>query len=455
MKTESGSGIGLASALFYAGPKVYSTLLVAPIILLQGIYATYFNFGMSEIALMFLFLRTIDAVSDPLIGFFLDRFFKNGTSRRLVIVSGLFILVTASILLYSKGANITIVEVGAFVFFMQLGSSLFDIAHSSWPREIYSDPRGREGLYTYRTIAHYLGLSLFYCLPLTPFFDVSDITPDTLIFLSQISAMLYVPLACYIFFGGSRIGTSHDIQEKPNKNSCHDASPAELLRDIRGNKSFLWFLLASVLFGFGSSMWYGMLFVYIDSYLGQGSAFSKIFLVSFFVGIAISPVWRFTISKLGKALSWALASLMLIISILLTLYSTPLNVTIFSLLALKIISSVCYSGMNTIRPLWLAELAELNAVKRSKVYGYSYFAIDNFMGKLIAGSGYSIGFLIAGYGGFSPSSEVHNAISIFWLNVATCWIPLTGIIMSSLVIFLCFPNWLRSGSKVYWQKSLS
>ncbi len=42
-------------------------------------------------------------------------------------------------------------------------------------------------------------------------------------------------------------------------------------------------------------MWQGLIFFYVDGYLGLGAQFAQMFLIAFFVGLVVAPI----LGKLG------------------------------------------------------------------------------------------------------------------------------------------------------------
>ena len=54
--------------LAYSAPAIASACLIAPIGVVQGVYAKYFGLPLSTIALVILCARCFDAISDPVVG---------------------------------------------------------------------------------------------------------------------------------------------------------------------------------------------------------------------------------------------------------------------------------------------------------------------------------------------------------------------------------------------------
>ena len=80
----------------YALPTSTTASLLAPIAIVQGIYAKHYGLSLEGLALIFLCSRMFDAITDPLIGYLSDRYHqKHGTRKPFMLIGGLLFVVSA------------------------------------------------------------------------------------------------------------------------------------------------------------------------------------------------------------------------------------------------------------------------------------------------------------------------------------------------------------------------
>ena len=66
----------------YALPVITMLWLHAPLVIIQGIYAKYYGLSLTTIAAIVLLGRFFDAVTDPLIGYYSDRYRRRTGTRK-------------------------------------------------------------------------------------------------------------------------------------------------------------------------------------------------------------------------------------------------------------------------------------------------------------------------------------------------------------------------------------
>ncbi len=114
------------------------TWLGAPIPILQGIYAKYYGFSLTTLATIILLARFFDAITDPLIGYYSDRYARRtGTRKPFILAGGLLLILSAYFLYVPIGGDIgesSNVSVAYFTFWfmaLYLAMTLFEIPHSA------------------------------------------------------------------------------------------------------------------------------------------------------------------------------------------------------------------------------------------------------------------------------------------------------------------------------------
>ena len=85
----------------------------------------------------------------------------------------------------------------------------------------------------------------------------------------------------------------------------------EIVAGVLRNKPFLILMGVLLISGMGLGMWLALFFTYVDSYLGQGDAFTKIYAWSMATGALVMPVWYHLVLRWGKRNAYLLSSAMI------------------------------------------------------------------------------------------------------------------------------------------------
>ena len=155
-------------SIAYALPVIAANCLMAPIGIVQGIYAKYFGLSLASIAAVLLFARLFDAVSDPVVGYFSDRYYRRtGTYKPFIFVGGV-LFVVSSYYLYAPPDEVGITYFTLWFLAFYATWTVFEIPHISWASQLATTSTAKANIYSFRTSAIYAGLLLFYAIPLLP-----------------------------------------------------------------------------------------------------------------------------------------------------------------------------------------------------------------------------------------------------------------------------------------------
>lgn len=428
--------------LLYAMPRIAGISLYAPMNVVQGIYAKHYGLALTTIAVVILVARLLDAVTDPIIGYLADRYrLENGTRKPFMIAGGL-LMIFSGYFLYSPPDNVTVLYFSFWFILIYIGLTLFEIPHLAWGGEISQDTLDKNQTYNLRTAAGYSGLALFYSLPLLPIWASSEITPDKLHFSALVSGALMLPLLyfCmrYVPDGSCYIG-ERERSEKPDQaQGIKTSALKETINSIVHNHPLLLFLGAFLFAGLSLGMWLGLLFIFVDAYLGMGASFSQIFLMSLVVGIFSSLLWIAIAKTIGKRNSWLVAMILGIVSFAYTGFIGPENVGFWGLLILFTVNTLCFVCVESLPQSMLSDIIDYATLKFRVYRGATYFSIFMFTYKGSFAVGGALGLAIVGWHGFDPSATLHTAVGVEGLRVAMVWLPIL-FAMVAMVFIACSP----------------
>ena len=433
------SAVSKGHCLSYSAPSMASIWMISPVVVIQGIYAKHHGLSLSTIAVVVLIAHLFNAISDPVVGYYSDRYYQRRGTRKPFIAVGGLLLIVSSYCLYVPPQQVGAVYFTFWYMVVYLAWTLFEIPHTAWASDLASSSKDKTLIYTYRAITGYIGMALFYAVPLLPLFDSTEITPATIEVSVIAAGVLMLPLLSLCLKGapdgGARLRNNTQVvnnsTEKgsvPLKRTGRVAITIKdsyiFLQSILNNRPFLLFVSASLFVSLGSGMWYALIFIYVDTYLGLGEAFTKMFLLAFIVGLISAPLWYKLAVWQGKRNTWAIAVVLIMFSLVYTQTLTPDEASLAQLVALKIIQTLGFACMGVVAPAVLSEIADYSLWKEGAERTATYFALHTFVQKTSGGLASALGFGIAGYYGFDASAKTHNEISAWGLNMAITWVPL-------------------------------
>lgn len=282
----------LAMPLAFAGIPIY---IHAP-----DFYATQYGVSLATLGLILLFLRFIDAIQDPLIGYFSD---KHSEHRPKIIFLSLILLAVSFTLLFQPLADNHIIWFALFILLSTTAFSVLTINLNTlgglWSR----DKNQKTTIAAYRETFGLMGLILAVILPS--------------VFQNQMpkeDAFLYVSLFLFviIIFSGFLFGKwqNHHLsinKTKPNKTF----STKQIANVSTQSKRFFIVYGASML---ASSIPAVLVLFFIRDRLSLES-YSGLFLLAYFLSGAIGIItWGYASKILGKHRAWLLAMFLAVVS---------------------------------------------------------------------------------------------------------------------------------------------
>ena len=413
----------------YAAPYIAVAWFMAPVSVVQGIYAKYYAIPLTTIAAVILIARLFDAITDPLIGYYSDRYYQRTGTRKPFIIAGGLLFMVSSYFLYLPPVQATALYFTVWFMAVYLGWTLLEIPHTAWGGELAPTSQDKAKIFSFRSIASYSGTIAFYAIPLLPFLDSSEITPETLKISVIAASVLMLPClyAC--------IKKVPDSARPGARASKQTLGLLALLHTIITNKPFLLFIAAMLCNNIATGMWFGLIFIFVDAYLGLGEQFAKMFMLAFVVGVLATPVWCKIAQKIGNKQTWLLAMSLAITSFIYTATLSPGDTRFEELLILKTIQTLGFSCMGFVLPAMLSEIINYSAWKfNTESSAATYFSLYAFLAKATHSIAMALGLGIAGWYGFDPASASHDSDSIEGLTFAIAWGPL--IFASLALVFI-------------------
>lgn len=417
--------------LAYALPQVSVAMLWTPLYVMQGVYVKYYGFSMTLLAGILLVSRLFDAVIDPVVGAISD-WWKEKTGRRKPFVAiGGVLFIVAGLFLYIPPENLSGLYVTFWLVAFFTGLTVFLIPHLAWGGELAETSHDKTKIFGLHTAAGYFGLVIFYAIPQLPFFVSPEITPQTMRWSVIISAVILVP-ALFLCLKFVPEGKTTAYSSTVNSSVLSIRS----LKAVVVNRPFLILLAAYVLASVGLGTWYGMIFIYVDIYLGMGAVFSLLYLLAFCFGAASSFLWIGLAKRLGKGRAWNVSIIVAMVAVLLTSCLTPGQSSVL-LLSIVLIGTTLALVCNDLLPRSiLGDIVDYATWKYGTHQGATYFSLFMFSVKASFALGGALGIGLAGWFGFEPTAVTQTQAGVRGLNIVMTWLPLALLLLALVFIRL-------------------
>ena len=423
--TNAASGFSKWQALAFSGPSIGLAFFMGPMGVIQGIYAKYYGVALTTLAAVLLIGRIFDALTDPLIGHYSDRFrTRTGTRKPFMLVGGLC-LIPCSYFLFVPPAEVSIVYFTLWSLLFYFALTTVMIPMYAWASELYSDSVERTSLFTAVSFAGIVGGLLFYLIPFLPLFETSEITPETLRVSVVIgSILLLVGMYCALkYVPNGPLMVAEELAEKGKSNQPKTSVFIDMVNAVNSNKPFQVFMLAYLCYGLGMGMFYGLFFIFVDAFLGQGEIFATLAVIGLLGGLLLTPVVYKIVLLMGKRKTWLMASVIVVGT---TVYIGQLSASDSVLVELVIVYVIMTLGMTcsgVIAMPMLSDTVDYGQLSDKKERRGTYFSIYALMTKAQLALGLSLGLALAGWLGFDATATTHNEASTFAIHLAISWIP--------------------------------
>ena len=418
-------------SLAYSLPVVALALLMGPVVVLPGIYAKYHGLSLTTIGTVILFARLFDAITDPLIGYYSDRYYQRTGTRKPMIAAGGVLLLVSVVGLYLPFEGVSAAYFMAFYMLFYLAATLIDIPHVAWAGALASSSQEKSRIYTVRMIATQLGVVLFYTLPMLPLFTTRDITPEVLAAVVVVGGSLLVfALVVCLNKTPDRLPPKAEQISDMSDSGRGDRSRTERISwssftALAKSQPLLLFLGAYLFTGLAAGTWGGLMFIFIDAYLGMGAVFSQVYLMAFIASLLATPLWYRLSLRFEKKSLWLVSTVVLLGSFYFTGQLVAGETHWLYLLLLIVIFMLANTLLGLMSTIMLSEIIDYGTWRQGQELGGTYFSVFFLMMKINTAIGASLGLLIAGGYGFEVASITHSEDSVFGLRLAMVWLPIS------------------------------
>jgi glycoside/pentoside/hexuronide:cation symporter, GPH family len=400
--------------LAYAAPGLGINFFYIPMwSILPGIYAKYFGVPLTAIATVILVIRIFDGFADTVVGFVSDWHRSRGGSRKSWVVAGCLGSIAACHFLLAPTGRVdtSYYLVWSLAYFLAYTIAIIPL--TTWGSEITLDYQPRARVYATLSVFGGVGTLLFYAMPLLPHHATQEYTPEVLRESFYAGAFITVAGLMWMLAAAPTGATT----PSPRRESL-----SLLYRSIAHNKPLLAYYAAYVFVGLAPGMWFGLVYIYVDGYLGMGEHFALMFIVGSIVGVVASGLWPKLIQLSDKQTAWAIALGLFCLQLVGAYFLRPGDPWWLAL-ALICLAHIFFGGHNVAAFALLGDIVDYAKLRFRRDRGATYFGFYNLVFKISLGVGGASSLAIAGLFQFDPTEQTHSANAIFGLKLGFIFVP--------------------------------
>ena len=399
------------------------------------LYSTEMGVSLTAIGVIIMVAAIFDAVTDPVMGHFSDRWRTRWGRRRPWMVVGLPLWLIAVWMLLNPSVGNGVVYLACFYLMMRACSTLFGLPYTAWGLELSSEYHARTRIQSARE--KYVLAGLIASAAMVMFSEEVFGRADASYVLSNISLVVVVltPLIAILVVS--------KVPEVPTFNAPPVSMKTGLARMYQ-NKLFTRLLVIELLIAGGENFRNTVSLLFIQDYIGLPSV-GRALLLYFGAGLLAIPFWDWIAKRFGKHLSLATAMVLVgIVSIgVLTVKEGQLP-KFYTLFALK---GFCFGAFAYLPRAMLADVVDLDTIRTGAARPASYYAILGFVTKCAASFG-GLSLPILAFVGYSTEAGVVNGPrELMWLGALYGVVP-TVVFVVAFYLSVTWPLNDRMHTKV-------
>lgn len=362
--------------------------------------------ALTTVGLVLLFARALDALQDPLLGWWSDRVADRGGSRNGFMLAAIGLLGAGVLALFhppaGSSALVTVWLAGSLVI-TYLGFSMGTINYFALGAELSREHHERTRVTAARGAVGVAGVLVAAALP-----DVLAGEGGLPAGLRQFS-LLYIPillaLAAITLFGVGQ-------PERAAVKSSAPLSWASMTSPLR-DRRFRWLLAVFVVSGVASAIPAALILFYVQDVLGRSDLSGMFLAIYFLFGAFGMPLWVKASRRIGKKAAWGLGMVMSVIAFVWAFLLGNQDATAFAIVCA--LSGIAYGAELALPPSLLADVADDSGGGAGEGVHFGFWQLTEKANLAIA-AGVALPVLgLAGYQPGTPQAAMGNLSAMYAL----------------------------------------
>ncbi len=426
------------SLLAYSSINIGSAIFESPMpMIIIAFYAQHTAVALASMGTILLFSKIFDAISDPLTGYLSDLTKSRFGKRKPWIIAGGILGAPAIYLLFSppEGA-------GGLYFFLAINAyylfrTLIFVPQIAWGTELSRDYNERTRIASYNNIimlssqALLMFLPVIVSSPILPLFDSAEFSPEMMSFLG-LTAAIALPVFVTLAVIYAPIGKAISVKREKT------ASVLAIFKTFKHNKPMMFFVVADIISLVGLSVFMGVAFIAMESYLNIGEKLPFFIVTVTIVQIVSIPVWEKIIERFGKHQVLAVALVIQAAIYPFIFFLEPGPDVFFPFLVMGAFASLFQTPGPIAGTAILGDIIDYDILKTGTNRAGTYLSIFSLIMKGGAAIGSSLGlFLLAAFN-YDTKGGINTPGSEFGLLFTMTIVPFLFLVISG-VMFWFFP----------------
>ncbi len=300
-----------ATLAAFAAPCLPMAALGLPLVVnLPHFYATSMGIGLEAVGMIFLIVRLIDIVFDPILGSMMDRTRTRFGRFKPWLVSSIGIMGLATWMLFlPPGTSASGLYLGGWLLLVYLGFSISVLAQTSWASVLSPDYDQRSRIYGFWTTGNVVGILMVAALPTLLTLLAGKGAPPVPETKSVAAMGLFIVALLPLTIGLAVWKVPEPMPDKPTHGSVMDYFQFLKLASVR---RLMW---TDLLFGLAPGITGALALYYFRSVKGLSPFESQLLVFGYFAaGLAGAALWTFVAGKIGKHKAMATAGILFAVS---------------------------------------------------------------------------------------------------------------------------------------------
>jgi len=381
----------------YAATAIPLAMLGLPLyIYLPTFYAQHIGMSVTLVGLILFFSRLTDVITDPLVGFYSDRFeSKYGKRKPFMLLGGILLIISFYALIHPSKVY-TELWLLTFSILVYLGWSIISIPYFAWSAEITSLYHEKTRLIAAREIFTIMGALGALLIPYL--YGVSENAEKSI-------GILYVAfvLLLLMMLPLTLLGTKEDSVKAIHNVGYKDIT--NLWKRVPGLRNLQ---IAFVLNALANALPATLFLFFVQLVIEEEGMTGVLLLLYFTSGIIGLPFWTMLSKKIGKRKAWQASMLLASSAFIFVLFLGSGDVFAFGVISF-------ISGLSLGADMALPSSIQADIVQKVQSQTVSYagilFGFWAMLTKLALALAVGIGFVILGFTGFDPEAPTSLALS--------------------------------------------
>lgn len=419
--------ISKSTAWIYGSVSLPLAIMSYPLgVWIPRLYSTEIGISLGLIGAVIFAAAIFDAISDPLMGFFSDRFHTRWGRRRPWMAVGVPIYAFAVWMLLNPDTGATIYYLAFFFILLRASTTILGLPYAAWGAELSSEYHTRTMIQSAREKYVLVGLIAASGIVLASE-EIFHRTEASFVlgnFSWVIVSVLPVTAMLVIW----------RVPEVPTFNAPQ-VSLKDGLKRMYKNKLFFRLLVIELLIAGGENFRNTLSLFFVQDYIGADRV-GRLYVIYFGVGLAAIPFWDWIATRYGKHKSLAVAMVFVsAVSISCFMLEYGQVTEFYILFALK---GFCFGAFAYLPRAMLADVVDVDTIRSGSARPASYFAIHGFMTKCAASFG-GLSLPILALVGYSTIPSIPNGPDqLMWLGILYAIVP-TSVFIVALYLSVTWP----------------